>query len=126
MSAEVADVAETTTPETTEPDGVNVGLVATITIVGALLVVAIAAALTALVRSESSAFGIETGSYANLGAVKRLKAEPHAKLEGPIAWADKGKGLAQLPIDRAMQLVETDIQRDPYLATVAPAASEAP
>ena len=45
--------------ETTEPDDVNVGLIATIAIVGALLVVAIAAALTALVRSESATFGFD-------------------------------------------------------------------
>ncbi|HEX4340194.1 MAG TPA: hypothetical protein VH062_30005 [Polyangiaceae bacterium] len=124
MSAE-SNTAEPTT-DTTEPDDIDVGLIATIAIVGALLVVAIAAALTALVRSESAAYGLETGTYANLGAVKRLKIEQRAKLEGPVAWGDKAKGQVTLPIDRAMDMVQKDIQRDPYLATVAPPPGEAP
>jgi hypothetical protein len=131
MSVEAASSVEAPA-ETTEPDDIDVGLIATIAIVGALLVIAIAAALTALVRSESSAYGLETGSYANLGTVRRLKAEQRAKLTGPIAWGDKAKGQVLLPIDRAMDLVQTDIARDPYLATMtpppgaAPAASAAP
>lgn len=112
--------------ETTEPDDLNVGLIATITIVGALLVIAIAAALTALVRSESANFGFESGAYADLGTVKRLKAEQKAKLEAPIAWADKAKGKVAVPIERAMELVQNDIQRDPFAATVAPPATAAP
>jgi len=128
MSAEAAEAAEALTAEkeTTEPDDINVGLVATITVVGALLVVAIAAALTALVRSESTAYGVETGTYANLGAVKRLKAEQHAKLEQPIAWSDKAKQLATVPIDRAKEIVVQEIQRDPFSATIAPPATAAP
>jgi hypothetical protein len=112
--------------ETTEPYDLNVGLIATITIVGALLVIAIAAALTALVRSESTTFGLESGAYADLGTVKRLKAEQKAKLEAPIAWTDKAKGKVALPIERAMELVQNDIQRDPFAATVAPPATAAP
>ena len=46
--------AEAHNQETTEPDNTNVGLIATVTIVGALLVVSTAAALTALVRTESA------------------------------------------------------------------------
>jgi hypothetical protein len=128
MSAEQAAAvdAEAPTPtETTEPDDIDVGLIATITIVGALLVVAIAAALTALVRSESHLYGLETGAYANLGAVKRLKAEQKAKLESPVAWGDKAKGQVVIPIDRAMDIVAKEIERDPFSATAAPPASAA-
>src|SRR5260221_7473311 len=112
--------------ETTEPDDLNVGLIATVAIVGALLVIAIAAALTALVRSESASFGTHIGAYANLGAVQRLKAEQRAKLEAPPAWVDRAKGRVALPIDRAMQLVEGEIQRNPYLATLSPPATNEP
>jgi hypothetical protein len=129
MSAEVAEAAEVVgSAETTEPDDVNVGLIATIAIVGALLVVAIAAALTALVRSESNSYGFATGTYANLGTVKRLKAEQHAKLEQPMAWSDKAKQQVSLPIDRAKEIVVQEIQHDPFAATIAPAgaASAAP
>lgn len=103
--------------ENTEPDNINVGLVGTITVVGALLVVAIAAALTALVRSESSTYGNEVGAFANLGAVRRLKDEQRTKLESPPTWSDREKGLVSVPIDRAMGLVTADIRKDPFLAT---------
>lgn len=106
--------------ENTEPDNINVGLVATVTVVGALLVVAIAAALTALVRSESSSYGNEVGAYANLGTVKRLKEEQRGKLEASPSWSDQSKGLVSVPIDRAMGLVTADIQKNPYLATPSP------
>lgn len=110
--------------ETTEPDNTNVGLIATVTVVGALLVVSTAAALTALVRTESAAYGTEVGAYANLGTVKRLKAEQTAKLEATPAWADKSKGLVSLPIDRAMELVSGEISKNPNVATPeAPAAA---
>ncbi|HVW29807.1 MAG TPA: hypothetical protein VHC69_30800 [Polyangiaceae bacterium] len=136
MSAEQAAAvnAEATT-ETVEPDDIDVGLIATITIVGALLVVAIAAALTALVRSESTIYGLEAGTYANLGAVKRLKSEQTAKLEGSVAWGDKAKGQVVIPIERAMEIVQQQIDRDPFAATpssppaaqtAAPAGSAAP
>jgi hypothetical protein len=124
MSAEQAAAVNADTPtETTEPDDIDVALIATITIVGALLVVAIAAALTALVRSESTLYGLESGTYANLGAVKRLKAEQKAKLETPVAWGDKAKGQVVIPIDRAMDIVAKQIDKDPFSATVAPPAA---
>jgi hypothetical protein len=121
MSAEVTD------KENVEPDNINVGLVATIAVVGALLVLSIALALTALVRSESSAFGTEIGTYANLGTVKRLKAEQAAKLAEPPSWADKDKGKVALPIERAMLLVTSEIQKNPEAATAvaAPGAATA-
>lgn len=117
--------APTETIETTEPDNTNVGLIATVTIVGALLVVATAASLTALVRTESAEYGNEVGAYANLGTVRRLKAEQAAKLETGPAWANKEKGLVSLPIDRAMGLVTGEISKNPYLATPEPPPSAA-
>ena len=71
-------------------------------------------------------YGLEAGTYANLGAVARLKAEQKAKLESPVAWGDKAKGQVVLPIDRAMDIVQKQIERDPFSATVAPPAAPAP
>ena len=111
--------------ETTEPDNTNVGLIATVVVVGALLVVSTAAALTALVRTESAAYGTEVGAYANLGTVKRLKAEQAAKLEANPGWSDKDKGLVSLPIDRAMGLITAELSKNPSLATPeAPATAQ--
>jgi hypothetical protein len=115
--------------ENTEPDDINVGLIATVAVVGALLVFAIALALTALVRSESSERGTSVGAYSDLGTVARLKAEQRAKLEAAPAWADRAKGEVAVPIDRAMEMVTADIRKDPNRATAtaaAPAASVAP
>jgi len=108
--------------ENTEPDNTNVGLVATVTIVGAFLVLAIALSLDALVRSESSLRNVESGTFADLGTVSRLKAEQRAKLAGPLGWADKDKGKVALPIDRAMEVVTAEIRKNPSLATIGAAA----
>ena len=113
-----------TNKETTEPDNVNVGLIATITVVGALLVLSIALALTALVRTETASFSDQIGAYGNLGTVKRLKAEQKAKLESAATWVDKDKGLVALPIDRAKLTVISEVQKDPAKAT-APGATAA-
>jgi hypothetical protein len=114
MSAEHDQYEE---KENTEPDNVNVGLVTTVTAVGAILVVSIALALTALVRSEAAAHGAEIGAYADLGTVGRLKAAQGERLRAPPSWADEGKRFVALPITRAMELTTADIQREPALAT---------
>jgi hypothetical protein len=125
MSAHAETHAHAETQETTEPDNTNVGLIATVVVVGALLVVSTAAALTAMVRTESALHGTEVGAYANLGTVKRLKADQAAKLEASPAWANKEKGLVSLPIDRAMGLVTSEISKNPNLATPeAPATAQ--
>jgi hypothetical protein len=119
MSAEEAGI------EQTEPDNLNVGLIATVAIVGALLVVAIAASLTALVRSEASRYGYEVGAFADLGTVQRLKAEQRAKLEAPPGFLDEKKKQISLPLDRAMAAVTADIEKDPNLATATAAPQTA-
>lgn len=126
MSAHAETHAHAETQETTEPDDTNVGLIATVVVVGALLVVSTAAAMTALVRTEAGEHGTEVGAYANLGAVRRLKAEQRAKLEATPAWSDKAKGTVSLPIDRAMGLVTSEISKNPSLATPEAPAAAAP
>ena len=111
--------------ENTEPDNINVGLIATIAVVGALLVLAIALALTALVRSEQTSHGNLVGSHADLGTVRRLKAEQAEKLAAAPAWVDRTRGQVAVPIDRAMDAVTAEIRKDPSLAT-AQAAAPAP
>jgi hypothetical protein len=114
MSAEPETYEE---KEFTEPDEVNVGLVATVTVVGAILVLSIALALNALVRDEAAAVSVDVNSAADLGTVARLKSEQRSKLEGAPSWADKAKGFVSQPIERAEELTLADIQKDPKLAT---------
>jgi hypothetical protein len=116
MSAQ-HDVEAVEEIEHTEPDNVNVGLIATITLVGAFLVIAIAAALTALVRAEAASHNDRIGGYANLGEVARLKAEQRRTLDSDYGWADKEKGLVRVPIDRAKDLEVADLKRNPAHAT---------
>jgi hypothetical protein len=119
MSAEHADYEEKVM---TEPDNVNVGLVATVSVVGAILTLSIVLALTALVRSEAAAHSGAVGAHADLGTVARLKDGQRAKLsEGP-RWVDKAKGAVALPIDQAMDLVQSEIRQNPARATKASAA----
>jgi len=121
MSAEPETYEE---KEFTEPDEVNVGLVATVTVVGAILVLSIALALNALVRDEAAAVSVDVNSTADLGTVTRLKGEQRAKLEASPAWADKAKGFVSQPIERAEGLTLADIQKDPKLATKSAAVEE--
>ena len=111
---------ESPVKDTTEPDNVNVGLIATVTIVGALLVISIAAALTALVRAEAATQGDAVGAYANLGAISRLKDEQRKQLSSPPGWVDRAKGLVSLPIDHAEEIVTAEIRKNPALATPYP------
>jgi hypothetical protein len=54
-----------------------------------------------------------------------MKAEQRAKLEAAPTWADQSKGVVTVPIEHAMQLVTSEIERDPTLATEAPSAAPA-
>ena len=100
----------------TETDKVNNGALATLTMVGAAATLAIALAVTALVRHEAHSVTDER-SAASDAEVRALKAGQREKLNASPAWADKAKSSVTLPIDRAMGLVVSDLQKDPRKAT---------
>ncbi len=110
----------------TESDSVNTGALATIVIVGALAMIGITSALTALVRTQQSDKYNEMDSTANLKAYRQLVASQRKELEEPPSWEDKAKGDVRIPIERAEQLVVTGLQKNPASATPAPPTPKSP
>jgi hypothetical protein len=101
----------------TEADKQNIGVIVTIVAVGAFAMIAVSLAVTALVRSEVKELSSERSPTADTQTVRELKAGQRASLSSAAHWADRGKGLVAIPLDRAMQLVGEDLRRNPHLAT---------
>jgi hypothetical protein len=103
----------------TIPDKVNTGALATIVVVGAISMVGISAALTAMVRAEVDTLADQVGAKSNLGPVRELKRTQLAELAEP-ARRDPTTGRAIIPIDRAKDLVVEGIREHPERATDPP------
>jgi hypothetical protein len=103
----------------TIPDKVNTGALATIVAVGAISMVGISAALTAMVRSEVDQRADQVGAKSDLGPVRKLKGSQEAELNAPAA-RDPATGRAVVPIERAMDLVVEDLRQHPEHATAPP------
>lgn len=104
----------------TESDNVNTGALATIVIVGALAMIGITTALTALVRTQQNDKQDQMNSTADLKAYQQMVASQRAELTKPPSWDDKSEGIVRIPVDRAEQLVVTELQKNPYSATPIP------
>lgn len=117
--------AHNTGSEATEADKVNTGALGTLVAVGLFAMVAIACAVTALVRSDLHDEESAKAADANQSVIA-LKNQQRGILNGPAGYVDRGKGLVSLPIDTAKQLVVTELERDPNSATPpAPKAADA-
>jgi hypothetical protein len=103
-----------------ESDSVNTGALATIVVVGSLVVLSVAFAVTAYVRAEQDATDERNGTFANLRLVRDLKNQQTAELTSPATWVDRAKGTVQLPIEQAMALVADEIHDQPSSATPLP------
>jgi hypothetical protein len=101
----------------TEEDKINTGALATIGAVLAISVVAVAFAVTALVRSEAASMTEEKGSSANLRPIQELRQQQTQAMTGAPVWIDKASNQVSLPIERAQQIVLDEIRKDPGKAT---------
>ena len=101
----------------TESDNVNTMVLGTIVAVGTLVTVSVVFGVTALVRNEEQAAVITKGTTANLRPYRDLKAKQEAVLNADAAWVDRTRGVVSVPIGRAMELVVSDVRRDPTMAT---------
>ena len=101
----------------TIPDKVNIGALATVVAVGAISMIGISAALTAMVRAEQDAHELEKGTTANLRPRRELAEVQLKELTKKPHWADRPHGKVAIPIERAMALVVTDISKNPNAAT---------
>lgn len=100
----------------TEQDNVNSGALGTLVAVGTIAMLGISLVVTALVRAEL-AEEVEKKEVSADRAYRDLLAEQTAKLNAPAAYADRGRGLVSLPIDRAMELTVAALSKDPNSAT---------
>lgn len=64
-------------------------------------------------KLENQAIDVERGA-------KDLKLQQQGELVAPVSWADKGKGTAVIPVERAMAIVVKTLQANPAAATPAP------
>ncbi|MBE7483922.1 MAG: hypothetical protein HS104_28645 [Polyangiaceae bacterium] len=64
-------------------------------------------------KLENQAIDIERGA-------KDLRLQQQGELVAPVSWADKGKGTAAIPVERAMSIVVKTLQANPAAATPAP------
>jgi hypothetical protein len=103
----------------TEKDKVNTGLLGAIAAILTLSVIGVAFAVTALVRNSEDEQLAEKSAGAAQPAID-LKTQQETELTAATAWADKDKGTASVPIDRAMALVVDKIKANPEWATPAP------
>ena len=99
----------------TIPDKVNTGALATVVAVGAISMIGISAALTAMVRAEQDAHELEKGTTANLRPKTDLARIATEELNKPAHLLEQGR--VALPIERAMTLVVDDISKNPNRAT---------
>jgi len=111
----------------TENDKVNTGALGTLLIVGLFATLSIALAVTALVRHSVQGTIDERQTLAQQ-PYRDLRHTQTEKISANPTWADKGKGLVTIPIERAKLKVLTELQRDPSSATppAPPSAAPAP
>ena len=111
----------------TENDKVNTGALGTLLIVGLFATLSIALAVTALVHHSVQGTIDERQTLAQQ-PYRDLRHMQTEKISANPTWADKGKGLVTIPIERAKLKVLTELQRDPSSATppVPPSAAPAP
>jgi hypothetical protein len=106
----------------TESDNVNSGMLMTLIVVLTTAMLGISLVVTALVRNEV-AEEHDKKDVAVERPQREFIAEQRAKMNAPAAYVDRGKGTVSLPIERAMELVVSDLKRDPNTATPPAAAS---
>lgn len=104
----------------TESDNVNTGALATIVIVGALAMIGITTALTALVRTQQDDKREQMSSIANLKEYRELVASQRKELEEPPSWDDKSEGIVRIPVERAETLIASEYTKNPYAASPVP------
>jgi|GEM_PF-2402912 len=96
-----------------EPDQVNSGALGVILVLVSFAVLGIALFVTSLVRQEVD----ETSGVRGQGQDRKardLKNGQLAQLAQSPSFADRAKGLIQIPIDRAMALTLEAVRENPY------------
>jgi hypothetical protein len=90
----------------------SIGAVVTLVIALGLASVGIAGAVSAFTSPD-----LEASRGKGDKAVSELKSQQRAALSAPAAWVDPGKRHVSMPIERAMEVVVEELQRNPASAT---------
>jgi hypothetical protein len=97
-----------------EPDQVNNGALAVVLGIVAVATLAVALVVTALVRDEVSGMNA-LRDVTQDREYRELKNEQLGVLEGPARWMDRAKGVASVPVSRAMALTIEEVRRNPQM-----------
>jgi hypothetical protein len=103
--------------ETTEPDKVSSNTIGLLLAVGAIATLAIAWALTAVVRTTQDKVNEEHQALANLAPAAALKSEAELALAAPIATLAGDPNHVQLPIRDAKALLLAQLRQNPWSAS---------
>jgi len=101
----------------TQADKTNTSVVATIVVVGAFAMISISALLTAMVRSEEADVDAVRPTHADLDTIAALDKQQNEGLHAAPHWSDKEARRVSIPIESAIQLVLSELKRDPNLAS---------
>lgn len=107
----------------TESDNVNSGALATLVAVGTVAMLGISLVVTALVRAEMDE-ELKKKEVSADRPYRDLVAAQTAQLNAPAAYKDRSTGVVSLPIDRAMELVVSELVKNPNSATPPPPKEE--
>jgi hypothetical protein len=102
-----------------EPDAVNSGALATMIGLVALATLGTALVVTALVRNETAELS-ESKNLSQEHSFRKLRAEQQLALVGAPSWSDQENGLVKVSIERSMEIVVTDVSRNPFALTPSP------
>ena len=108
-------------------DDLNTPVIAVVGLIGAICVFAVIVLLMVVFRRVESQQR-EEKEFGQSGAeLRELAADQEGRL-ADYGWVDKNKGIARIPITRAMELVVAELTRDPsaVVTGVAPAEVQPP
>lgn len=95
-----------------EPDKVNIGGLSVAFVLSAIAMLSISMFIVSLVRQEVGDKGAERGNQQDRGVRDLKNAQLEQLRTGPV-FADREKGLVQIPIDRAIALTLAAVRENP-------------
>jgi len=108
----MSNVNESQHGNANEPDKVNIGGLSVAFVLSAIAMLSISMFIVSLVRQEVGDKGVERGNQQDR-AVRDLRNSQLEQLRmGPV-FADREKGLVQIPLERAMALTLAAVREDP-------------
>jgi hypothetical protein len=106
-------------------DELDTSAVALVGFVGAIVLFAVIVVLVVVFYQVEAREQYAKDTSQAYGQVSRLAADQQGRLAG-YGWVDEEDGVARIPIDRAMDLVVSELKRDPNADVTGAAAATGP